>query len=281
MEVLFKCGVPHLAPDDRPENLELCFLFAMRCIKPSRKYKNASSNGGALDVFPEIFYDQGGENYTDSISLKVINTFQPLLTKADHLRIFSRAALYCLQFLCDSNITKGEAKRHLKVSGMEKRRRNSSPWKWHRLTSVHNISKNEKRPVLYTNSWRQNSLNLYQSYAVLPELMASYAIRIYSFGSFDWKNVGSQQQCRQQWYMYFAYLEYLVDILPLAGRYPPLIDFCKTKTFAPMSMMVPALSRRARRAIDKYLKRMEFEDDAELESQDNRYVFKFIVRVSS
>jgi len=73
------------------------------------------------------------------------------------------------------------------------------------------------------------------------------------------------------------YLEYLVETLPLAGRYPLLIDLCKTKAFAPMSMMFPAPSRQARRAIDKYLERMELEDNAELESQDNRYVFKFLV----
>jgi len=45
-------------------------------------------------------------------------------------------------------------------------------------------------------------------------------------------------------------------------------------------MMFPALSRQARRAIDKYLERMVLEDDAELESQDDRYIFKFFVRIS-
>jgi len=230
-----------------------------------------------VDVFPDIFYQQG-DHYTDFTS-KVINNFQPLLTNADRLRIFSRAALYCLQFLCDSNITKGEAKRHLKVAGMEKKRRNSNPWKWHRLTSAHKIPKNEKRPLIYMNSWLHNPrLTFCQSYAVAPKRLLPSHIEIYYFSSFDWKDAGrSSERGSQRWDTYWGYLAYLVEILPLAGRYPPLIDLCKTKAFAPMSMMFPENSRRARRAIDEYLKRMELEDDAELECQDNRYVFKLHV----
>jgi len=279
MAVLCKFAVRHLPSDDSPDSLEHNFQFAVQCIKPSRRERNGLPNLGVLDVFSAIFYDQGGERDADC-TCKVINTFQPVLTKADRLRIFSRAALYCLQFLCDSNITKGEAKRHLKVVGLEKERRNSSPWKWHRLTSAHKIPKNEKRLVLYKDVWERTSV--FQSYAILPKIPDPRHKRIYSFASFDWKNVWSSwEQCPQRWFKYLSYLEYLVEILPLAGRYPSLIDFCKTKAFAPISMMFPALSRRARRLIGEYLKRMELEDDAELENQDNRYVDKFLVRVSS
>jgi len=229
-------------------------------------------------VFPDIFYQQ--RDHSSDFTSKVINNFQPLLTKADRLRIFSRAALYCLQFLCDSNITKGEAKRHLEVAGMEKKRRNSNPWKWHRLTSAHKIPKNEKRLMLRTDVWEHTLV--FQSYAVLPKIPDPRPERIYSLASFDWKDAGrSSERGSQRWDTYWGYLAYLVDILPLAGRYPPLIDLCKTKAFAPMSMMFPENSRRARRAIDKYLERMELEDNAELESQENRYVDKFLVRVSS
>jgi len=52
-------------------------------------------------------------------------------------------------------------------------------------------------------------------------------------------------------------MEYLITILPRAGRFPPLIHLCGTKSFAPMSMMFPDLSLRARRAIGAYLIRMD------------------------
>jgi len=250
----------------------------VKCIKPPGMFYFATTNKWVWEVIWWIFADDGSADVTS----RLINTFQPVLTKGDRLRIFSRPAFYCLQFLCNSNITKGEAKRHLKVAGMEKKRRNSSPWKWHRLTSAHQIPKNEKRLVLYTRSWRAKSQSFCQSYAVLPKIPDPRHKLIYSFASFDWKNVGSSwEQCPQRWFKYLSYLEYLVEILLLAGRYPPLIDLCKTKAFAPMSMMFPAFSRRTRRAIDKYLERMELEDDAELESQENRYVSRFFVRIST
>jgi len=275
---LCKFAVRHLPSDDSPDSLEQNFEFSVKFIKPPGRFYFATTDKWVWEVIWWIFADDGSADVTS----RLINTFQPVLTNADRLRIFSRAALYFLQFLCDSNITKGEAKRHLKVVGLEKRRRNSSPWKWHRLTSAHKIPKNEKRLVLYKDYVGNTSENFCQSYALLPKrVLLSYA-GIYSFASFDWKNVGSSwEQCHQRWYTYLSYLDYLVEILPLAGRYPPLIDLCKTKAFAPMSMMFPAISRRARRAIDKYLKRMELEDDAELQSQDNRYVDKFLVRVPS
>jgi len=59
-------------------------------------------------------------------------------------------------------------------------------------------------------------------------------------------------------------MEYLITILPRAGKFPPLIHLCRTKSFAPMSMMFPDRSRSARRAIGAYLSRMDagvVEDD--------------------
>ena len=244
----------------------------MKCIKPPSRFHSVILAKWVWEVIWSIFTDDGSGDIT----------FRPVLTKDDRLRIFSRAAFYCLQFLCDSNITMGEAKRHLKVGGLEKKRRNSSPWKWHRLTSAHKIPKNEKRLVLYKDYVGITSEKFCQSYALLPKRVLLPHAGIYSFASFDWKDAGrSSERGSQRWNTYSNYLAYLVEILPLAGRYPPLIDLCKTKAFAPMSMMFPAISRRARRAIDKYLKRMELEDDAELQSQDNRYVDKFLVRVPS
>jgi len=217
MAVLYKFAVQHLPTNDRPESLDWNFEFAVKCIKQPHVSRSWSADRGLLDVFRHIFNDLYGVRDTDFTS-KMINTFQPLLTNADHLRILSRAALYCLQFICDSGITKDEAKRHLGVKGMEKKRRNSSPWKWHRLTSAHKIPKNGKRPVLYFKFRPHKSLNFCQSYAVLPKKTDAYNHGIYSSASFDWKNTEmSLKESPQRWEMYLGYLEYLAEILPLAG----------------------------------------------------------------
>ena len=279
MAILSKYAVRYLPVDDGPDSLQCNFHFSVGCIKPSRRFIDLAMYKWVWEVIWFILRYQGD---AAEITSKMSNMFKPFLTKADYSHVFPRAALYCLQFLCDSIIsTRDEAERHLKVPGMEKQRRHSRPWAWHRQTSAHKTPKNEKRFFLYKDTFQQKSNNFCQCYAELPKLQKTYYTEIYSFESFDWKNVKSKEigKYPQRWKQYLAYLEYLLEILPLVGRYPPLIEYCKTKAFGPMSMMFPALSRRARQAIDEYLKRMELEDNeprinAEMGTQDSRYVFK-------
>lgn len=167
------------------------------------------SDNSPWKVFCYIFDNHG----------RIVDNFGPLLTKDDRLGIFPRAALYCLQRLCDSNIAEGhgEAKQHLTASGIEKTAKSTRPWQCHEL------------PV---------GLN------------------------------------------YLDLLEYLPQILPLAGRYPPLINFCKTKEFVLMSLSLKSNRRHIRRVMDEYLERMEFEDDDTLANdaeEDSRYLFELCI----
>jgi len=274
--VLSKYAVQHLHTDDNSCTPQDNFAFAVHCIKPLHRDVELPTYTRIWEVIRYIFREQGDYN-TAVLMSRMVNNFQPHLTKADQLQIFSRAALYCLQFLCDASRRKDEAERHLKVVGLEKKRRNSRPWQWHRQTSAHNIPKNEKRLVFLKDPLGRQRYNSCLSYAELANVRALNFTQIYSCASFDWAKANDKSRLHFDigWLFYLAYLEYITEILPLAGRYPPLIEFCRTKAFAPMSMMFPALSRRARREIDKYLQRMELEDEPQTNGEVGRYEFKY------
>ncbi|KAF9554094.1 hypothetical protein CPC08DRAFT_767009 [Agrocybe pediades] len=56
---------------------------------------------------------------------------------------------------------------------------------------------------------------------------------------------------------YIFLMDLLPHILSLAGRYEPLVDMCRNKSFSSQSQLWPKKSGRARQAIDSYLHRMD------------------------
>jgi len=205
------------------------------------------------------------ENGVHGGSPTVWNAFQHVLTMADRSHIVSRAALYCIDQLCDTEKTKNAAYVHIKVEGIRRKRRNNRPWLWHRRNSSDIIPKKRNKvtkmlifkyiPGLpkHGKQW-----SCFHAYAELQALCTRHSHEIYTLASFDW----NRRNYQEDWFYYLACLEHLPQILPMAGRYPPLIEACKTKAFAPMSMIFPTLSRRACRAMHNYLKRMDAEYDS-------------------
>ncbi|KAF9553075.1 hypothetical protein CPC08DRAFT_246386 [Agrocybe pediades] len=59
-------------------------------------------------------------------------------------------------------------------------------------------------------------------------------------------------------------MDFLPHILPLAGRYEPLVDMCRNKSFSPHSQLWPKKSGHAREAIDSYLRRMDSQEGMEM-----------------
>ena len=263
MKILCRSAIWHLRAQEGDVDLERNFRFADQFIQPIRRdfYARNNINEYMEEMIWYIFI-QERNSITDAMPnySRMRSIFWTLLTVSDQWRIFSRAALYCLQFLHNAILTKNEAGRHLKVTGMERKRRNNLPWQWRRRTPSSNIFQNKQRLLLFKDPFRRQPHMLCYPYTELAKLEKTYNCQIYSFAAFDWKNANKDQDSLQDWDKYLAYLEYLIDILPLAGWYPALIDFCKTKAFAPMSMMFPVVSRQARQEIDKYLKRMEHEN---------------------
>ncbi|KAF9552544.1 hypothetical protein CPC08DRAFT_269149 [Agrocybe pediades] len=68
-----------------------------------------------------------------------------------------------------------------------------------------------------------------------------------------------QSERPQQWPLFVFLLDLLPHILPLAGRYEPLVTMCRKKCLSSLSQFWPKKSRRARQAIDNYLRRVDGE----------------------
>ncbi|KAF9567720.1 hypothetical protein CPC08DRAFT_517059 [Agrocybe pediades] len=59
-------------------------------------------------------------------------------------------------------------------------------------------------------------------------------------------------------------MDLLPHILPLAGRYEPLVDMCRNESFYPHSKFLPKWSGLVREAIDNYLCRMDSQEGMEM-----------------
>jgi len=174
------------------------------------------------------------------------------------LGIISRAAAHCLRFLLGDIIGTGQrAKTRFTLNRIGNKKRRAFPWMWRQRSRRRPAKKHVFMGVFYADQ-RYVSLSTYEKL-----LTKEYPYRpIFSVNSMrwnKWKTSNRTPGTVEVWYRYMAILEYLPIILPRAGRFPPLIHLCRTKSFAPLSMLFPDLSRRARQAITVYLDRMDSE----------------------
>lgn len=189
---------------------------------------------------------------------KINRTFKHLLTKVDESNIFSRAAAYCLQRLCDSSLeSRRQAHKFIKIGPLRRKIRRSYPWRWHRRfwscsQEARFVVKTDiEKYILSTFTKLQDSNKTYLDYPF--HICPLFSIhQTHSEDGAPWSVLPFQ---------YLCYLESLIDLLPHAARYKPLIDLCKTKGFSAMSTGFPVLSRRARTGIAKYLERMDYKSD--------------------
>ena len=129
------------------------------------------------------------------------------------------------------------------------------PWKWRtRNRCLKEASK--QVPLSNINDWPTGLLILITADSQHLSPVAKRTVS--SFHSFNWiRRKPEIPHIPDSYYEYMAYLHYFIGILPHAAPFPPLIDLCKTKCFAPMSMMLPNVTRRARRAMTVYLDRVD------------------------
>ena len=185
----------------------------------------------------------------------ITNTFQLLLSESDKGLIISKAAMYCIQYLCDPSHTRKMAKWHLRDWVMGRNHRKTRPWQWHRQASYH---RQGRRPVLALLSHLAKlTLTTYRIFFLKQDDADHHLCPLHSPLRTYWRSNLNKPHYTREWGEYPNLLEYLPTILPRAGKFLPLIHLCKTKAFAPISMMFPDLSCRARRAIWKYLDRVD------------------------
>jgi len=197
--------------------------------------------------------------------INFINTFRLVLNKEDEALIISKAAMFCLEYLCDRSSTRRDARRHLRFSIVDRKYRKTWPWRWHQRRSCHGLARKiivQKARLFY---FFQYSLTTYGRFFCQHHFKNTSIYPPHSLPWIHW-NFRNDDHGVKPFYQYRDFLEYLVIILPRAGRFSPLIRLCKTKAFVPMSMMFPDQSRKTRRAIAAYLDRMEsdiFKNDTE------------------
>ena len=185
-----------------------------------------------------------------------INTFWLVLTKTDEALIVSKAAMFCLEYLCDLSFTQKYAQNHYKILGTDRQYRKTRPWLWHQRRSCRDLARKVIVQDELLDDFFQYSLTTYGRLFSKNDFRYGDIYPLHSFPWIRWNFVNYDHPAKP-FYQYRSFLEYLVIILPRAGKYSPLMHLCKTKAFAPMSMMFPDHSRNARRAIAAYLNRME------------------------
>ncbi|KAF9562261.1 hypothetical protein CPC08DRAFT_687899 [Agrocybe pediades] len=152
--------------------------------------------------------------------------------------IFALSASFCLAFLCDERNTS----RH---------RRRKHPWRWRRM--------NPRRPlpdqmVIWTTWDLRERLGRMKKPFREAILAESHSNRIFTIAESLKSQVHGK---RQEWPAYMFLLNMLPRMLPFSGRYEPLVTMCRKKCLASLSQCWPKKSRRARQAIDSYLRRMD------------------------
>ena len=173
----------------------------------------------------------------------------------EELGIISRAAAYCLQFLADVVLTHQEAKNHFTIGCIGKTKRRASPYVWNRRYR-HGFRKRHVFIGVYYADKKCVSLSTYEK-LLTKEYPYRPLFSVTSMRWHKWKTSDWTPEAFEVWYQYMVILEYLPLILLRAGKFPPLIRLSRTRSFAPLSMLFPDLSRRARRAITVYLDRMD------------------------
>jgi len=191
-------------------------------------------------------------NYQDRI-----NTFWLGLTKTDEALIISKAAMFCMEYLCDLSSTRKNAHKHLQILGADRKYIKTRPWRWHQRRSCRDLTRLKvivQKARLY--SFFRYSLTTYERLFSKDDFQYDNIYPLHSLPWIHW-NFVNYDHLAEPFYQYRGFLEYLVILLPRATKFSPLIHLCKRKAFVPMSIMFPDQSLKARQAIASYLDRME------------------------
>ncbi|KAF4618760.1 hypothetical protein D9613_009753 [Agrocybe pediades] len=192
--------------------------------------------------------------------------------------IFAKlSANFCLAPLCDERNTRQDARRISMIMGTDQRKRRERPWRWRQLSrrrSLHNgvgsgmgihirSTYGQETVILMRFNRKARSyrkLNCFDPIFTIPEYLSSKGCNLWiSLWSFKINNAAVTQGGPTR---YMHLLELLPHILPsVSGRYEPLVTMCRKKCFASISQFWPKKSRRARQAIEAYLRRVDPQED--------------------
>ncbi|KAF4621687.1 hypothetical protein D9613_012816 [Agrocybe pediades] len=193
--------------------------------------------------------------------------------------IFAKSASFCLALLCDERYANLEdAGRIYGTDGHDRRKKREHPWHWHQMVSRAPSLGNRLALIACRKYWHPvYELRLTRIRKALQTIIPYHYndIRVITMREYIkfyvnyYKSIPKTRRSAinddgpQQWPLYIFLLDLLPHILPLSGRYEPLVTMCRKKCLSSLSQFWPKKSRRARRAIDSYLRRMDSQEGME------------------
>ncbi|KAF4621660.1 hypothetical protein D9613_012803 [Agrocybe pediades] len=232
------------------------------------------------DTISGIDFGEFGYTITNAIgqqgelphSKDISTIFHDLMEGIQKDIIFAKAVGFCLALLCEEWRARQDAGRIYGISRHDRRRKREHPWHWRqivprppslgnrlavvgswvphdqhvkyvvRLTKIRKELRNSK-PCEYIKT---QVITMQEYFQVKSEPVPQFS--------------RTQHERPQQWPLFVFLLDLLPHILPLAARYEPLVDMCRKKCLSSLSQVWPKKSRRARQAIDSYLRRVDSQE---------------------
>ncbi|KAF9558765.1 hypothetical protein CPC08DRAFT_709347 [Agrocybe pediades] len=212
--------------------------------------------------------------------------FDDMAKISHHLRIgdiekeaiFAKSACFCLALLCDEGSTSLDTSRINGIARHNRWKMREFPWLSRRqmvpirgpsplrdrlaLISFRNISNGVyiskltriRKALQSSIPYRYDNIQIITMREHF-QLKADESVQVWSVGK------QSASSLPQQWPLYKFLLDMLPRILPLTGRYEPLVDMCRKRCLSSLSQFWPKKSRRVRQAIDCYLRRVDEQGD--------------------
>ncbi|KAF9552513.1 hypothetical protein CPC08DRAFT_273844 [Agrocybe pediades] len=183
---------------------------------------------------------------------------------------FAKSASFCLALLC--NEQRANMDRLYDIARQDRHKNREHPWHWRRTVPRPPSVGNQLTLVGYREGWDQDyKLKLTRLRNALQNRIPYRYENIQLITMHEYFQIKSEPVPKtwswrlkyerpQQWPLYTFSLDLLPYILPLSGRYEPLVTMCRKNCFSSLSQFWPKKSRRARQAINDYLRRVDSQE---------------------
>ncbi|KAF9558759.1 hypothetical protein CPC08DRAFT_709330 [Agrocybe pediades] len=278
-----ECVLAVLDDDNRSSKWNAHFVFAYCHLLHDPRYhlpwkfsygnlKDGFNDMGVGDFGATILYAMGlsgGREIPFPYFDDITKICHDLIGDIKKEAIFAISASFCLSVLCDERRASQDVGRIYGIARHDRRKKRDHPWHWRQM--VPRPPSLGNRLVLmsyqrYRGAGHQLKLTRIPK-ALQNSIPYRYRnIRIITMHEyFQFKPESASKMWSptvaygrpQQWQTYVFLLDLLLYILPLAGRYETLVDMCRKKCLSSLSQVWPKKSRRARKAIDSYLRRVD------------------------
>ncbi|KAF4612360.1 hypothetical protein D9613_004608 [Agrocybe pediades] len=174
-------------------------------------------------------------------------------------KIFALATSFCIDFLCDERRLSREANHLSRAMGINRRKMGDHPWCWHHIFLRRFQCDRIALWINYLLHRRITEIPMPFSRAGTHSRSRISTLEQYLFyktSNYDFFRRGKLLELPQ----YILLMDLVPYILPLAGRYEPLVAMCKKKCLASISQFWPKKSRRVRQEMDRYLRRVDSQE---------------------